>query len=46
MENWGFVAVVVVGALVATRLLGRSQRNQGSDHGGGLSSSVDTAPPD
>lgn len=46
MEIWGFAAVVlvfVVGAAVATRLLGRSDRNRGSEHGGGYSSSVDSS---
>lgn len=45
MEFLGFAAVVlvfVVGAVVATRLLGRSDRNEGGDHGGGYSSSVHT----
>jgi hypothetical protein len=44
MEDWGFavlVVVVLVGAFVATRLIGRSARNEGGDHGGGYSSSVD-----
>jgi hypothetical protein len=44
MEFLGFAAVVlvfVVGGAVATRLLSRAERNQGDQHGGGLSSSVD-----
>ena len=45
MEFLGFAAVVLVfvaGAVVATRLLGRSSRNEGGEHGGGYPSSVDT----
>jgi len=44
MEFLGFGAVVlvfVVGAVVATRLLGRSERNGGDDHGS--STSADTS---
>lgn len=44
MEFLGFAAVALVfvlGAAVATRLLGRAQRNEGGDHGGGYSSSAD-----
>jgi hypothetical protein len=46
MEFLGFAAVAlvfVIGAAVATRLLSRSRRNEGSEHGGGYSSSVDSA---
>jgi len=42
MEFLGFAAVAlvfVVGAVVATRLLGRAERNRGGEHGGGYSSS-------
>lgn len=47
MEILGFAAVALVfvaGAVVATRLLGRSDRNRGSEHGGGYSSSVESSP--
>ena len=47
MELLGFGAVAlvfVVGAVVATRLLGRSERNRGSEHGGGINSSVESSP--
>ncbi len=43
MENWGFAVLVVVilaGAFVATRLIGRSSRNDDGTHGGGYSSSA------
>ena len=44
MEVWGFAALVVsvlATIFVATRLIGRAERNSGSTHGGGYSSSVE-----
>lgn len=46
MEFLGFAAVAlvfVVGGVVASRLLSRSERNRGERHGGGIDASVESS---